>query len=520
MILITSAAFVTDELSAEFGHIPPSFLPIGNRRLFIYQIKKLKEDFPSEVIFISLPQSFTLRNEDLKELNDLDAKIIYVPDGLSLGNSIIHVLINFISRFPGDKNLSILHGDTLIEDLPAAKNVISVSQQKDFYNWEIEENADYHDSVWCGYFSFGDNTLLLQSLQESGGHFVNGIKNYEQKVSIARIECTGWSDFGHVNTYYKSRTKVTTQRSFNDLIIADGIVTKTSSNNKKIIAESSWYLALPPKLKIYTPQLIAVQQLPFPSYSMEYLYHPTLNELFVFGAQPVLFWDNVIERCLEFLVKCEVPSLDKSALDAINTLSKSLVVDKTLKRLSLIEKAGNFPFDNAITINSTTFPSLKNMVEELIPLAWTGKINSGYLHGDFCFSNIFFDMRANRIKAIDPRGLTFFEEISQFGDLTYDYAKLSHSVLGGYDFIIANMFHLKAKAPNEYEFSLDFDNRIVQIQESYKRSVNARISNFKEVYCQMILLFISMVPLHNDSPDRQLAFLLNSYRLYKDYKKL
>lgn len=37
MFLIMSAAYITLELESEFGTIPPSFLPLGNRRLFQYE---------------------------------------------------------------------------------------------------------------------------------------------------------------------------------------------------------------------------------------------------------------------------------------------------------------------------------------------------------------------------------------------------------------------------------------------------------------------------------------------------
>ena len=38
MFLIMSGAYVGQELESEFGHIPPSFLPLSNRRLFQHQV--------------------------------------------------------------------------------------------------------------------------------------------------------------------------------------------------------------------------------------------------------------------------------------------------------------------------------------------------------------------------------------------------------------------------------------------------------------------------------------------------
>ena len=43
MILIASGAYLQGEFSSEVGLLPPSFLPIGNQRLYEYQINFLSE---------------------------------------------------------------------------------------------------------------------------------------------------------------------------------------------------------------------------------------------------------------------------------------------------------------------------------------------------------------------------------------------------------------------------------------------------------------------------------------------
>ena len=60
MILITSAAYVRSDLRAEFGEIPPAFLPIGNRPIVSHQIAHLKDAFPGEPITLSLPEGYRL----------------------------------------------------------------------------------------------------------------------------------------------------------------------------------------------------------------------------------------------------------------------------------------------------------------------------------------------------------------------------------------------------------------------------------------------------------------------------
>ena len=41
MLSITSGEYVESELFAEFGRIPPAFLPVGNKRLYTHQISQL-----------------------------------------------------------------------------------------------------------------------------------------------------------------------------------------------------------------------------------------------------------------------------------------------------------------------------------------------------------------------------------------------------------------------------------------------------------------------------------------------
>ena len=82
MNLITSAAFVGEDLQTEYGNIPPSFLPIKNGRLFEQQ-RKL---FPlEEKIYISLPESFNVSDIDLKLLKKNNFEIVNIPSNKSFG---------------------------------------------------------------------------------------------------------------------------------------------------------------------------------------------------------------------------------------------------------------------------------------------------------------------------------------------------------------------------------------------------------------------------------------------------
>ena len=136
-----------------------------------------------------------------------------------------------------------------------------------------------------------------------------------------------------------------------------------------------------------------------------------------------------------------------------------------------------------------------------------------------CFSNILYDFKSKSIKVIDPRGLLADGHISMWGDVRYDVAKFAHSVLGMYDYIIGGRYTYRQYTANDMSLVFDTHDVITGIQTCFKqmRFAGYTIEELS-VYPIMILLFLSMLPLHADRPDRQNAFLANALRLYVEYK--
>ena len=106
------AHYSLPDFSLEFGEIPPSFLPLGNRRLYEYQINLFKRI--GQKIVLSLPKNFAINNFDSKKLQSLGVEVLFVPEGLSLGESVVYCL-NVLCEF--DEILYIIHGDTFFRVL-------------------------------------------------------------------------------------------------------------------------------------------------------------------------------------------------------------------------------------------------------------------------------------------------------------------------------------------------------------------------------------------------------------------
>ncbi len=139
------------------------------------------------------------------------------------------------------------------------------------------------------------------------------------------------------------------------------------------------------------------------------------------------------------------------------------------------------------------------------------------MHGDLCFSNILYDSRSQRIKVIDPRGINSLNEMTFYGDQKYDLAKLAHSVLGMYDFIIAGRYQIKRNNKNNEVIEFELDERLRNIQRLFVDRVFIDHVSVREIMPLVVLLFLSMLPLHSDRADRQKAMLLNAIRIYKFY---
>src|SRR5689334_10664789 len=110
--LIMSGALVGQELAAEFGPLPPAFLPVGLQRLYELQMKALEG---AGAVHLVLPETFAVPEPDAARLAALGVEIVTAPEGLTLGEAVVYAL-NTIGA--GDVPVHLLHGDTLIADPP------------------------------------------------------------------------------------------------------------------------------------------------------------------------------------------------------------------------------------------------------------------------------------------------------------------------------------------------------------------------------------------------------------------
>lgn len=519
MILIMSSALIESELQSEFGPIPPAFLPVGNKRLFEQQVASLPKN---EDVVLTLSEDYKLEQHDQNRLASLGVEVLRLPSGLSLGEAVLYS-INLLAL--SEEGLKLLHGDTLFSELPNGLDVVSLSEVADAYDWAVYQdesttllgsfNPDQEDiSTWVasGYFAFSKPRELSRALTESRCGFIDAVNIYHQRVGLIPVKIDKWLDFGHVHTYYRSKSNMTTQRAFNQMVITSRTVTKKSYKSEKMIAEANWFKKLPPEIKNFTPQLLDVLDADDGvGYQIEYLHLTTLNELFTFGELPSFVWRRILLACLDFIDSCSEYFAPK---DISVAKMSSLFGIKTEQRLQDYALQTELNLDTPWIFNGQLLPGLRQILSKVDNYLPNANVVATWYHGDFCFSNILYDFRTGSVKVIDPRGITPDGEISPYGDIQYDIAKLSHSVIGRYDVIIAGYFNLVWQ-PYNVEFALSKSNRMDSVETYFTRLIEHRYGlREANLLAMQVHLFLSMLPLHSDNSKRQQALLANALRLF------
>lgn len=509
MILITSAAYCSPALVAEFGKLPPCMLPVQNKRLYEHQLVLIPPDMH---VVLTLPQSYQVSEYDAKKLANQGVKVLKISEQLSLGESIYEAICR-VGKI--NEPLYILHGDTLFSKLDFTEDAFAVANPEDEYAW-----AQSNDSkVYAGWFGFGDMADFKEALRCNDMNFVKSHGWYAKRHNVKDVELPGWLDFGLVNSYYRSCSRLTTQRAFNDLKISRYGVRKYSCDKLKMRAEAEWFKSLPYDMRHYAPALWdSGENAEKGYYEIEYLYNSTLANLWVYGENPLNTWKEIFVACAEF-VGNEYTHKPQD-IKAIAKENDSLYIVKTRQRFQRFCEASGVSMETNWRINRKETPSLQAILQELDEVISKQDIRfASLMHGDMCFSNILYDFKSKSIKVIDPRGLSADGHVSMWGDMRYDVAKLAHSVLGMYDYIIGGRYTYRQYADNDLSLAFDTHSVIYDIQSYFKQM---RFAGFTidelSVYPIMIMLFLSMLPLHADRPDRQNAFLANALRLYVEYK--
>jgi hypothetical protein len=131
-----------------------------------------------------------------------------------------------------------------------------------------------------------------------------------------------------------------------------------------------------------------------------------------------------------------------------------------------------------------------------------------FIHGDLVFTNILYDEKSRSIKLIDPRG-SFGAAPTQFGDRMYDVGKLAQSYMGLYDLILDGNYSINDSGG----VKIGIGDHIERRKKIAERLISqpSRLTSYI-----VVLLLLSLLPLHRDSRRNQLAFALRAVQIFQN----
>lgn len=529
MLLILSARYVNEDISLHYGRLPPSFLPLGNRRLFAWQAE-LARGGP---VAMTVPDDFEISEIDQAAIKEAGITLLPQPSRLSLTQAISSA----VAELNPEGALRLLYGDTLVRRGDKARDDkgsnaaqidrVAVQDTSSNYPWAYVTDGQFTDEppqqlgarrVVCGDYTFTDPALLVKACEGRG--IIAALNAYHATRPFTLVEAEDWFDFGHLPLYFQSKKQVMIKRVFNQLAYENHLLVKQSADTTKIRAEAHWYESLPADLHIHTPRYQGrVERNHQAGYAIEYLYHPLLSDLAAFGALPLPSWLEILGASFDVAQKCHEIRPEAGAPEAApefaTTFFDQMIVGKTWGRLETYCETAGFSLDDSFTLDGRDTGPLRDVVAHVISkVPVTTQDDIRFWHGDLFYGNMFYDFTARRILAIDPRGQLGSGQQCLYGDWRYDLAKLAHSVLGQYDKIILGRSKLVENGPRDWSLSLSAQPHQDQIEAIFMDEVRARYGLDPQVLIAMTaLLFFSMLPLHSDRPDLQTQMLANGLRL-------
>ena len=503
--LILSGGYIPESMEAEIGRLPPAFLPVGTSCLFFHQVQFLKE-FADRII-ISLPIDFILTPYEKFQMSEvLGIELLTTDPKESMWQSLFSILTDDV---PMSDSLIVLMGDTLFENINLdTPYFISTHVTNHRYRWAKvrhyfdDEFCPNKDLAFSGLFGVGNARVLLQQIEQH--------KNFEMAMASTIMLHDGvlvdqgkWYDFGHINTYYEATLSFVSKRVFNDISCESGRVIKSSNLHKKITGEIQWYCKMPLQLRRFSPSFLGSAKTDSVSqYSTSLILSSSLANLAIFSRLDFVDWLRVFQSCNEYMDEIRIHS-QVSVIEQ----APSQIHDKTINRLKTHLEQRTVAVNNGEVASNYKEQDLFMMSEDALQVMqkyeWE---EASFIHGDLCFSNIFFDFRRQQIFAIDPRGLDLQGNISTQGPAIYDFAKLYHSAIGCYDLIIAGRYDLDFRDGRTC-LGLIYPPNWQDMENAFHETFPHLLSDKEDLYSAfMVQLFLSMLPLHNDNRLRQEAF--------------
>lgn len=517
-----------------------AMLPLRGKPIVWWQFQNLKEQGLNNFILVVCKDNGKLIEYTKNVLSEtFDIKLIQISNKKNILSSLKYGLQAADLSLP----TRVILGDTMLtqsisnevdilftsKDFSTSQNwcLVDKSGENGLYFYDKRKNLDISNKeALVGYYAFEDTKYLLNCCVNARLMLKKEISTaliaYQKKYPLKTKLVNDWYDLGHTSSLIKAKNILFNARSFNSISvdIQTGLLTKSSTKIQKLEDEAFWYENLPQELKIFAPRMFSFSKNKESALLVQELYgYPSLQELYLSGEVNLEDWRYIIEKLFDLHKRFE-----KYTTKTNEKALLWLYFDKTKERIVELKNQNSY-WKNLLekdyeVINDKKYrglAQLKTGIEEFaINLSQNGK--ETIVHGDYCFSNILFDSSNYIFKLIDPRG-RLNAEATIYGDSRYDIAKLRHSVVGLYDFIVHGLFKLK-EDESGFEYKILTTGEYDILETIFDKYLTLNGFDVREIKFIEGLLFLSMIPLHKDNFERQKMFYLRAIELLNSTVKI
>lgn len=334
-----------------------------------------------------------------------------------------------------------------------------------------------------------------------------------------RLQSVAPLDLSRIRDFLAFISGSTATRHFNEVAIDAYYYTKRSSDKRKMRAEYGFYGLVPESMRPWLIQPFDFQEEGArASYKMMRYYLADAALQWVHDAFDADTFVPFVERLLFFL---SARPTRPCAREQSAALARELFVTKVQARVEQFLGSEEGRRINNMAASATPRLDIARQLERYLKLYQRHEKSFVFDHmavghGDPCFSNVLYDQQRYLLKLIDPKGAITEDEL--WTHPLYDLCKISHSALGDYDFINNGLYEVGFTDHNDLVLRLRHGKHAalkVLFCEAVKRAGYAQ----RTMRLGEASLFLSMLPLHIDYPNKVLAFLLKADQILDEVER-
>lgn len=304
-------------------------------------------------------------------------------------------------------------------------------------------------------------------------------------------------------------------RAHNQITFSGSTYTKYSTDKDKLYSEYTFLKNIPQELSLWYPTVYEYKNMKEnSSYSMTSYPFRDLSYSLLSHALNNLDIDILYSFLEKYFKKSQISYNLKSGTiesDFDSLITKNRFRFNQLKNnLSLYTKIDSLMKAHSSLSLDAHFNRIESLLIEKKMIYCN--VDPIFSHGDLCFSNMLYDKKGKSFILIDPRGF----ENGGIRSPYYDLAKISHSIMGGYDLILNNRANLSLSSDIKLSLIFEEFDALNYARSKFSKVISSFGYDYNFVRLIESSLFLSMIPLHQEDELRCVKFCFISDEIFEE----